>query len=1005
MLHKLAPGRGICNIGVALRADGTVRWWPLQQALDHVVRRHPALRARFRAVGSQLRRWFVPPEETEVAIDVLAGAAGEVNAQLVALVGQPFDVDDGPLLRAHLITAGEENFLCLVLHHLVADMTSVEVIIDEVAALYDWFAGGVEPAARILRPGPLHIEDAPTDDSVAYWIRHLAGVDTERLAIAGARPAPTRPTFAGDRVDHLLSEEAVAAIRRLRERTRSTDNIVLLAAYYLLLARHGAGPDLTVGVPVNGRTAGVAENVVGFHANTVAIRVTVDPETGFDQLVRVVRNAFLAGIEHRGTSFEDVQHALGTRSEDWRIPLFRHMFNYRPTEPGSITLDGVPVEVIDVEHGMSRLDLELNVWVRQTYTKLSAVYSTEVHDRATVANMLVRYENLLIAVDAAADRPVHDVDLRTEADRALVAGANDTARQWPPGTVADHVVARAEGTPDAAAIGKWTYRELVAAAEDIRDELVSAGVATGDVVGLYAGRGPWLAAAVLGTWAAGAGYLPLDPAHPVERLAYQLADSGVRVVLADRAAPAACVAGRSVRHLDEIDHRDGREPLSCRGDLAYVSYTSGSTGRPKGVAISHHALANVVLHFAGALDVTAQDRMVWLTTFSFDISALELLVPLVAGGQVVIADDAARLDSAVLAALIEGEGVTLAQATPTTWRQVAPRLRDRLRGCRVLCGGEPLTAALAEHLFATGARVFNVYGPTETTIWSTMVELSTPLPEHIPIGRPIANTTAYVLDDAGRTVPPGLPGELCIGGTGLAIGYRGDPERTAQRFRVDRHGRHYRTGDQVRQLPDGQFEFLGRDDRQAKVRGQRIELGEVEAVLEEHPEVAAAAVLTEHDPAGYPRLVAVVVPAGDSGDDLGTRLRLHTERWLTSAGVPARFAVVAALPMTGNDKVDYRAVAALAVASAEPAAGADAELPTEPLPRLLVTLWREVLGDPGLTATSNFFLAGGHSLSAVELAEKVSAATGHAVGFDAVFQAPTPARLAADLSNPVAGAS
>ncbi|MEU5783363.1 non-ribosomal peptide synthetase [Micromonospora lupini] len=1011
MLHRLVPGRGICNVGFALRVEHRLRWWPLQAALNHLVWRHPGLRATLHPSGSALYKRLAAPSDLAVPLDTLAATEDGLEAQITELVARPFDIEVGPLLRAYRLVLPTSDVICVVLHHVVGDAVTAGVLAYEMSRLYDAFAEHSVPPPELDVPAPVFVEEAPQHDTLDYWRTHLSGVKPDRLALAGARPAPTRPSFAGDRIERKLSSAARRAVERLRVRTRTTENVVLLAAYYLLLAKHGAGPDMVVGVMVNARRGGAPADVVGYHANTLPVRVAVDLAATFAAIVRQTRDAFLTGLDHGDASFESVQHSLDSRSADWRVPLFRHAFNYMPPGRSSMTIAGKPVRSIDADNGMSRVDLEFFFWSLTEDIAVTARFSTEVHDRTQVETLLARFDRLLVALDENDERPVNLVDCDTEADCAARGAAIGPSRSWPAVTVADAIEAQARANPAATAIGGRTYGELHAAAGAVATVLREHGVGPGDVVGLYAERGEWLAVGALGVWAAGAAYLPLDPGHPLERVAYELDDAGVRVVLTDRALPLPAARDRISVQLEMAGAGEAarQQAPPCAGaDPAYVIYTSGSTGRPKGVVVSHANLTNVVRHFGDLLDMTADDRMLWLTTFSFDISALELFLPLVTGARVVAATDRDRSDPECLLRLVEEQEVSVLQATPTMWRHLAADLRGRLRGRRVLSGGEPLTPALAERLLADGCRLFNVYGPTETTIWSTATELTSPVPDPVPVGGPIANTNLRVTDAAGGAVPVGVPGELRIGGAGVATGYRGDPARTAQRFPVEgRHGRMYRTGDMVRQREDGGLEFLGRTDRQVKVRGHRVEPGEVEAVLEEHPEVRAAGVFVESDSAGHLRLVAAVQPAAvasgaghsarpPQADDipLPERLRTFVAGRLPAAMTPSRFLVLTELPSTGNSKIDYQALARIEVAEAS-----EERLPDDPTQRTLLELWREVLGDQRLSMESNFFLSGGHSLLAVQLADRVAMALGSKVGFDLVFEAPTPALLAARLSD------
>ncbi|MFE8944798.1 amino acid adenylation domain-containing protein [Streptomyces sp. NPDC007856] len=1002
MLHRLAAGRGICNIGFALRVDAPLRWWPLQEALNQIARRHPALRTTFPGNGSRLTRRVLDAGRARMALETIACAEEELDETLTELIATPLDVENGPLGKAYAVMLPTSTVVCFVLHHLIADWTTAWVVMRETSLLYDAFASGRELPPELAGEVPASPESAPDQEALDYWCSHLAGADPAESVLPGARQVPARPTFAGGRLDRSLSREAVAAVSRLRARTRSTENIVMLAAFYLLLVRHGAGPDLVVGVPVNTRRSGAGETL-GYHVSTLPLRVPVDLDARFDDLVKTVRSVFLTGLEHGEASFEAVQPMLENRSGHWRTPLFHHSFNFRPAMPDEeLSMTGLPVTLLDVGHGLSRLDLEFIVFAGPDAIDVRAVFSTEAHDADDIAALLDRYESLLIGLGGDSAAPVGAVDLSSEDDRRIGTRLNATACDWPthsPVTVPELVFAQAQRSPDTLAVGDWSYRRLLETAAGVAERLSEAGVGPGDVVGLFADRGPLAAAAALGVWTVGAAYLPLDPGHAAQRMAHQIADAGVKVLVTDRPVPADSSAGLVVVPADTVGRTAPRAPVP--GPLAYVIYTSGSTGRPKGVEVDHHALANVVRHFADALALTAEDRVLWLTTFSFDISALELFMPLCRGARVVPVPDDVRLDAAALAAVIDTENVTVAQATPTTWRHLAAEPTVRLRGMRVLCGGEPLTAALADQLLSHGCRLFNVYGPTETTIWSTAAELHRPVPERVPIGTPIANTTVTVRDVAGRPVPPGVPGELCISGVGLARGYRGDEELTAARFRHDPdQGRYYRTGDIVRLRTDGVLECLGRDDRQVKVRGHRIDLGEVETALEEHSEIATAVALTLAGADGTVIAAACLPTAGplppEQADALVVRLHAHARGLLPTAAVPARYLVVDELPLTGNGKIDHRALAErfTLLPTAEPA-----RLPDDPTLRALVEAWREILGDPRLGVSSHFFASGGHSLAAVRLADRIGRELGEDIGFDAVFQAPTPADFAVWLGE------
>ncbi|WP_433498378.1 non-ribosomal peptide synthetase [Sphaerimonospora sp. CA-214678] len=594
-------------------------------------------------------------------------------------------------------------------------------------------------------------------------------------------------------------------------------------------------------------------------------------------------------------------------------------------------------------------------------------------------------------------------------------------------TVLDAFLARVADDPDAIAVvdgdRALRYRQIRDAADAVCARLKDAGVRPGDVVAVAAPRCAELAAAVFGVWLAEAAYLPVDPEHPRARVAHVLADSDARVVLADPAlAPgfaSALTEGRTVLPLAPVTEaapagRTPRAPAPAPSACAYLIYTSGSTGRPKGTLITHRGLANLVRHFVAELDVTTEDAMLWMTSFAFDMSKPELYLPLAAGGRVVVGPDEVKVDGAALRALIERHGVTLLQATPTTWRLVLDQVADLLRGRRVMFGGEPAPPPLVRRLIATGCGLHHCYGPTETTVWSTSMALSAEDGWHVRVGRPIRNTRVMVVDPDGCELPAGESGEVWIAGDGVALGYHGRPELTAERFGSHpAYGRFYRTGDIGRWCTDGTLELLGRGDRQIKLRGNRIELGDIEAVLAAHPRVRAAAVLAVGDLSADAALVAFVEAADRPGfvDELWEHARAELPR----AMVPTEFVVLDALPVNANQKVDYLDLAERArrVAPGEGAAGrpdadpgansgadpgvstgADADLVAE-----LVGMWRRLLNRDDLGADSNFFVNGGHSLLAALLTQQVEQRTGSTLSLADVFTNPTPVRLARVLSS------
>jgi amino acid adenylation domain-containing protein len=1018
LLQRLVPGHSVSNVAVAIEMDRPVRWWPLQQALDWLCARHPAMRTSFPEVDAVPARATHPVGEVVLEVRIPATGPDTVDDDMRRFAAEPFDLGVAPLIRVGLFAVSPDRaIICLAAHHIVVDASSVATLVAELGEAYVALAQE-QPPPQFSPTEPVPSAQ-PSLRTMSYWRQHLDGFDANGMVLEGARPIGMEPSFAGELLETALSPQAVSSLTALRKHCRSTDASVLLAVYYLLLRRHGAASDAVVGVMADTRGSRTA-NAVGYHVATMPMRAQVDDDISFTELVRRVTAAMTAALDHGLATYEMLAPqdttAAGGDHAWWRSRLVRHLFNfrpgrssYRPAGPGSLFRE--------VPTGLSRFDLELTVEPVEGMHVVKLLYSTEVHDKGFATRLLDLFDVVLCQAAAGPDVAVADFDLRTRADHDVVSAANRTDVIWPDEASVLELVSRvASSTPDAVAIVEngvsTTYRQLFAAAGKVSEEIRAHCPESGAVVAIAAPRGAGTAAAVLGVWLAGAVYLPLDPEHPAERLVYQLDDAGCQLVLGGAGLPVECATGRRflpvpvlpVPVMPEPGDADGGPRPVDPGPAApaYLIYTSGSTGRPKGVVLSHANLANVVRHFGRALTVTQADSMAWLTTFAFDISALELFLPLAHGGRVIVAPDEARTDPDLFVSLIETHDVSIVQATPTTWRLVAPAARGKLTGRWALCGGEPLPAALALRLRETGARVVNVYGPTETTIWSTSAEVTG---GEITVGTPIANTKVAVLDPRGRPVAVGMTGELCIGGAGVASHYHRRAELTAERFGDDAAiGRFYRTGDLARWRPDGALELLGRADRQVKLHGHRIELGEVESVLEDHPEVRSAAVLLRGDPAHEGCLVAFV--AADDRPGIGADLWAHAARQLPVYSVPALFRVLPELPVTANAKVDLPTLARLA--ESEPVDGtapADDHTGTGLVADLTGT-WRAVLGRQSVTSDSNFFLSGGNSLLAVRLARTVTDQLRVPVSMAMIFRAPTPAALAAlvDRTSAVDGA-
>lgn len=1020
LLERLAPESAPNNLPLAFQVDGRLSISALQEAFTVLLRRHEVLRTVYFTAGADLTKTVLSPEDFRVDIeevDDFAPAPDRLTDSLTPFVARQFTFDGRPLVRAALLRHPDGDVLCFVFHHLVYDTISGTVFLEELTSAYESTVQGQAPDAGLLVPVGILQEDVPSEESVEFWRQRMAGFDPQTLELRVGTPEVTEPTLVGAQVTHTLSPEAAAVVKRLQKELRAPEAVVLLAAYFLLLATHGAGPDITVGSPVNVRPP-EAQRAIGYHVNVLPLRVQVDQSESFRSLVRTTRDTFFDALVHSQVPVDSISGLVPRANSSWRGTLFRHLFNYVPNfGMPDFDIAGLRARPLVARNGFSKFDLEFFVMSSAGGLRLIAVHDATVLARDDVSALLHRYEALLLSFTesgSATEVPTGELKVWGERDHEVVAAANATSAPLDPASVLEAVHGHASTAPRRVAVQHGpravTYRQVWDAAEATCELLRESGVSAGDVVAVAAARSPELVAAVLGIWLAGGAYLPVDPEHPAERVSYLLSDSGAAVLLSDPGFDKPAGSDMAALRLVPVD---GPEPQGSVGglrhrpapdDAAYLIYTSGSTGRSKGALITHVGLANVAAHFTEQLGASTDDAMLWMTTFAFDMAGIELHVPLYSGGRIVIAPDEARTRGEVLRELIDRYEPGILEATPTTWRLVLDQVADRLAGRRVICGGEPVPVSLARSLVRTGCQVHHAYGPTETTIWSTSCVVPDDLGDRLDVGRPIRNTQVMVLDTNGRELPVGVRGEVCIAGRGVALGYHDRPELTADRFREHPvYGRYYRTGDLGQWRADGSLELLGRADRQIKLRGNRIELGEVEAVVLSHPQVRAAAALVIGDLSADARLVAFVETTGEA--DITGELWEHARATLPRSAIPQDFLVVDALPTNANQKVDYIALARLAGerAPGRGTAGAEPE-PADEVVRELLALWRRLLDRDDVTATTNFFTHGGHSLLGAQLLQHVEQSLDVTVKLADLFSAPTPAGLAEHIRSVRGGA-
>ncbi|MFJ6384928.1 non-ribosomal peptide synthase/polyketide synthase [Kitasatospora sp. NPDC092039] len=1024
-LHRLEGPSATYNMPLGLRLSGVLDRGALAAALDDVVGRHESLRTVFAEVDGEpcqrvLTEASVPLETVEVEPDGLGEA-------MAGAARYAFDLSAEIPVRAWLFAAGpQEHVLLVVLHHIAGDGWS---LVPFAAGLAEAYAARLEGAAPEWEPLPVQygdytlwqreVLDDVRDEQIAYWRGQLAALP-EEVSLPADRPRPAVATYAGETTSFVIDPELHASLSDLARSSNATMFMVLQASLAVLLSRLGAGEDIPIGSPVAGRSDEALNDLVGFFVNTLVLRTDVSGDPSFVELVGRVREAGLGALAHQDVPFEYLVEELNPRRSAARHPLFQVMLALQNTERAGFALPGLEVAEEPVDTGVSRVDLTLSLVEESGHgVRGVAEFATDLFDRATVELFLDRWVRLLKELTARPELPVGRADILTpEERRQVLSGWNDTAREVPATTLPELFAAQTARTPEATALvagaTRLSYAQLNARANRVAHWLIAQGVRPGDTVALMYERSADLIAAILGVLKTGAAYLPVDPEFPSARVTHILTEAAPALLLTSEAVATGVGAGvlaerpSSATVVTDAPDTAGAlalcpdtdpEPVARAADPAYVLYTSGSTGAPKGVVVEHGALSNFLADMAERFPLTTEDRWVGVTTVGFDISVLEICLPLTKGATLVLADRDTARTPAALAGLLRATGATVMQATPTLWRALADEQPQCLDGLRVLVGGEALPPDLARTLAARAAEVVNLYGPTETTIWSTSAVIgSGATPERTPIGTPIANTRVHVLDERLGLVPPGVVGELYIAGAGVARGYLGQPGLSAQRFVADPYGpagtRMYRTGDLVRWNRDGLLEFAGRADQQVKIRGFRIEPGEIEVLLREQPGVAHAVVVVREDRPGDQRLVAYVVPDGTADAphlaerrDLRDALRLRLPEYM----VPSAVLTLAGLPLTPNGKLDRRALPA-------PDQGAAAGRgPATPQEAVLAELFADVLGVERVGVDDGFFDLGGHSLLATRLIGRIREVLGVELPLRALFETSSAAGLARRL--------
>ncbi|MEV0981876.1 amino acid adenylation domain-containing protein [Streptomyces sp. NPDC049915] len=993
---------------VAYRLRGTLDVRALEQALSALVRRHHTLRTRFASSpdGEPVQIVEDPwPVRIDTA-DLRQVPDTERDAQVQALAARqadtPFTLTSGQLMRVALArTADEEHILLLALHHIVSDGWSVEVLLRDLGALYAVASG--MPSAAALPELPMQYADFAVDQlqrltgpvlerQLGYWRENLDGL--EPLELPRDRPRPEIRSGAGGEVRFSVPAEVTAALRELASRHDVSLFMVGLAAFQVVLARWSGQSEVTVGSPIAGRNRAEIENLIGFFVNALVLRTDLSGNPTVAELLERVRTTCLGAYAHQDLPFERLVEELAPERDLSRNPLFQVVFMLETSsEHEQWPLPDFRVKPFTLDGARSKFDFScaLTETVDGAFSG-ELVYSAELFEPATARRMADHLVLALRAMAADSGQRIGELDLLSPQDRDLVLGAFTDTRVPYRDDVPVHrlVEERAARTPEAVAVmdgtARLTYEQLDERADRLAALLYTRGVRLQDRVAVCAERGLDTVVALLGICKAGGVYVPMDPDYPDERLAFMLRDTDASLLLTHERHRARLeqLGGVPAVLLDSADREcdAGEVPASEVGpdDLAYILYTSGSTGEPKGVMIEHRSICRLVDSTAFA-EVTTADVVGQTSNFCFDVYTYECWGALTSGATLAVVPKDALVDSGRLADTVRALGITTLWLTAPLFNRHLTERPDLLDGLKtVLYGGEAVERSVADAVMSgpwAPGRLVNCYGPTETTVYAVChaVRASEEPRPTMPIGRPIDNTEAYVMDRTGRLTPVGLPGELWIAGPAVGRGYWNRPELTARRFvrhpfSDDPEARAYRTGDLVRWLPDGRLEFLGRLDDQVKLRGLRIELGEIESVVVAHEEVASAVVVLR-TVGGEPHLVAYVVPVSDS-NGTGPKLREHCRRSLPSYMVPTWFVTLESVPLTPNGKVDRRRLPPPEAAEAD-----DYTPPRDDVERVMADVWCQVLGVERVGIHDNFFDLGGHSLQVVRITNRL-----HEAGID-----------------------
>lgn len=1014
-LELLNRGTAVNNLSVFLELNGKLNVVALEESTNKIIARHDTLRTCFSFDNGLLRPEVLPAVRVSLPVEDLQKFSVDEQVSIARQYAEkevlkPFDLARAPLIRVRLYVLGDEKYLLLVIaHHTISDGWSLGVFLSELMLFYEEISSGEIKSLPELsiqygdyanwQAGEKLQKDLQS--SIAYWKKQLGG-ELPILELPIDHPRGTKQTYSGGTQRFIISRDIIEALEKLSREADATLFMSLLTAYYILLHRYSGQDEIIVGCPIANRTHPDLENMIGVFINPLALRVNLSGNPGFREMLKRVRNVCLDAYAHQDLPFEKLIEELNPQRDLSRTPIFQVVFNMQNSPMPKLGTQGLEINFLELDRGVSQFDLTLMITKSEGQYHATVEYGDDLFKAATIRRMFRSYQLLLDDIIVNADRPASQLQIISEEEHHhLINKLNQSQVDFPKEKCVHQLFElQVEKTPDAVAVihgnTAITYSDLNRRANKLALHLKSVGVGPGICVGILMERSLEIVEALLGVLKAGGIYVPIHTSFPKERVQFILNDANVKVLVTNADHESSDDRNMAVVNLDEAKLTMSDCPNSnseiTPGNIAYIMYTSGSTGQPRGVKVRHSSLVNFLSSVRQRPGIKEDDILLSVTPISFDIAALELFLPLIAGATVVIASKEMLSDPIMIGHAINHYKVNMMQATPATWQLLIETGWKGEPGLKALCGGEALTRKLANQLLDRVYSLWNMYGPTETTIWSSVNQIYKD-DDPITIGLPIGNTQLYILDRDLQPVPVGVIGELHIGGEGLAQGYVNFEHLTKEKFIPDRFSRKpgarlYKTGDRARYLSNYSIEILGRNDDQVKINGYRIELGEIATVLQGHPSVqeAIAIILTEKNE--DKRLVAYYVPKPHifPRED---ELRDFIRKKLPSYMMPAVLVCIEHFPLTPNGKIDRKSL---------PIAGAireqkDYTAPRNTIEQILTTIWQDVLNVEQVGINDNFFDLGGASIQSLEAVAKANI-SGLPVSVEDIFEHQTIAKLA-----------